>query len=108
MTEARARGSDPETSRTAAHDVESSGVAHDQRQLCLEEVRRHPGQTAAEIAQAVGLERHAPSRRLPELRAAGLVRNGDARTCAVVGRVSMTWWAVVAKKWTGTQGRLFG
>ena len=41
-----------------------------------------------------------------ELRAAGLVVNGEARRCAVVGSASLTWWPA-PKKWTGTQGVLF-
>ena len=88
---ARARSSDPFTSHEAAHDAESSGRASAQRQICLGEVLKNPGKTAAEIAVAVGLERHAPSRRLPELRDAGLVVNGPARVCSVTGRMSITW-----------------
>ncbi len=103
MTEARSRSTDPSTSRDAAHSIERRGVAHAQREKCLAEVRRRPGQTAAEIALQVGLERHAPSRRLPELREAGLVVNGAARKCGVVGSLSLTWWARV-----GGQGVLFG
>lgn len=104
---ARARSTDPATSSAAARSAESSGAASDQRRLCLAEVQRKPGQTAAEIALMVGLERHAPSRRLPELRAAGLVVNGAPRTCRVVGRASLTWWPA-SKQWTGVQRTLFG
>lgn len=50
------------------------------------------GLTAAEIAERTGLERHAPSRRLPELRQAGAVRNGEIRVCTVRGRRSLTWF----------------
>jgi len=88
---ARARNSDPFTSREAACEAEASGRAGAHRQLCLAEVLRKPGQTAAEIAVAVGLERHAPSRRLPELCNAGLVENGPARICNITGRMSLTW-----------------
>lgn len=88
---AKARRGDPETSHQAAREMEDSGRAHGQRALCLEEVKRRPGQTAAEIAAALGLERHVPSRRLPELRAAGLIRNGPARECRVMRRSSLTW-----------------
>jgi len=88
---AQARNSDPFTSHEAAREAEASGRARAHRQLCLGEVLRKPGQTAAEIAVAVGLERHAPSRRLPELRDAGLVENGPARICEVTGRMSLTW-----------------
>jgi len=88
---ARARNSDPFTSHRAACEAEASGRAGAQRQLCLDEVLRSPGKTAAEIAVAVDLERHAPSRRLPELRDAGLVKNGPARICSITGRMSITW-----------------
>lgn len=63
---------------------------------CLEAVIAHPGKTAAEIAVMTGLERHAPSRRLPDLRRAGLVRMGDQRQCSVKNRLSVTWWPRVA------------
>lgn len=88
---ALARTSDPITSHQAARDAERRGVAAAHRLLCLAQVTRHPGQTAAEIAQGTGLERHAPSRRLPELRDDGLVVNGPIRICRVKGRRSLTW-----------------
>lgn len=88
---ARARRGDADTSHKAAVQVEREGTAGTQRRLCLAQVRRSPGQTAAEIAAALGLERHVPSRRLPELREAGVVSNGPSRRCAVMGTASMTW-----------------
>ena len=88
---ARARNSDPATSHIAAGNIECEGRAASQRRLCLAEVRRQPGQTAAEIATAVGLERHVPSRRLPELRQAGFVENGTVRVCTIQKSLSMTW-----------------
>ena len=91
---ARARNSDPSTSHDAATAMERSGIAAAHRQICLEAVRRKPGQTGAEIALAVGLERHEPSRRLPELRDAGLIENREVRFCSVRGRRSMTWYPV--------------
>ena len=94
LPHALARRTDPWTSHAAAAEVEGRSIAAGQRRLCLEEVRRHPGATAAEVAVATGLERHAPSRRLPELRAEGLVSNGPARVCSVQGRASITWWPV--------------
>ena len=101
---ARARTVDSETSHAAAFDIEASGKADTQRRACLEEVRRNPGKTAAEIAVACGLERHVPSRRLPELRDASIIQNREKRRCDVVGRPSMTWYLVEAEK----QGELFG
>jgi hypothetical protein len=88
---ASSRATDPAASAEAAHQVEASGVAGAQRAICLERVRATPGLTAAEIAVEAELERHVPSRRLPELRRAGLVVNGDARDCRVTGNKSLTW-----------------
>ena len=89
---ARARNSDPTTSHEAAATVERGGTASNQRERCLREVRMRPGLTAAEIAIRVGMERHVPSRRLPELREAGLVLNHEARICTVTLNRSLTWW----------------
>ena len=88
---AKSRRTDPVTSRMAASEAESSGRAASQRTICLARVNSHPGRTAAEIAVAAGLERHAPSRRLPELRDQGLIVNGESRICTATGRASMTW-----------------
>ena len=89
---ARARRTDPVTSHFAAEESDASGTAKGQRTICLFEVMKHPGQTAAEIAEAVGLERHVPSRRLPELREMGEVENREVRTCKVMKSRCMTWW----------------
>lgn len=89
---ARSRNTDPRTSFAAALAVEASGGADTQRRRCLQIVRYRPGLTAAEVAELAGLERHVPSRRLPELREACLVSNGPARMCRVMRRRSLTWW----------------
>lgn len=89
---AAARATDPATSFAAARKVERSGAASAQRDTCLRAVLARPGLTAAEIADEADLERHVPSRRLPELRAAGRVRNGEQRECSVMGSTAMTWW----------------
>ncbi len=89
---AEARTTDPPTSHLAAQEAESSGRAATQRADCMECVVAFPGLTAAEIAVKTGLERHVPSRRLPELRAVGSVYNGSSRICNVTGNMSMTWW----------------
>ena len=95
---ARARQSDPISSHMAAQIVESCGAADTQRANVLEYVREHPGQTSAEIAAGMGEQRHMPARRLPELRTAQLVRNGDVRMCAVSRRNGLTWWIVEATR----------
>ena len=89
---AQSRALDPATSRLAAAAIERTGRAEHQRRLCLDAIRRQPGMTTAEVAAVTGLERHAPSRRLPELRVDGLVDNGDPRPCSVMGRLSLTWF----------------
>ena len=86
-----ARSTDPATSHEAALEAERSGRAGNQRTACLTQVQARPGLTAAEIAAATGLERHVPSRRLPELRESGLVENRETRLCRVTGRNSLTW-----------------
>jgi len=92
---AKARRTDPDTSHEAAATVNATGTAGGQRMACLAYLTARPGQqfTAAEIANALGMERHAPSRRLPELRKMGLVKNGPARTCRVQNTQSLTWMA---------------
>lgn len=89
---ASARRTDPATSRDAARWAEAAGVSGDQRATVRAAVERHPGRTAAELAELVRMERHAPSRRLPELERSGAVRRGEPRPCRVVGRRSVTWW----------------
>lgn len=88
---ARARRWDPWTSHAAARRVESTGAASSQRARVLAYVREHPGETAAEIAHGLGMERHVPSRRLPELRRMRMVTSGEARVCRVCGTNQMTW-----------------
>jgi DNA-binding transcriptional ArsR family regulator len=90
---ASSRATDPTTSKEAAERVEASGAADCQRAKCLAVVRATPGMTACEIAEAAGIDRYAASRRLPELRKAGLVVNGLDRKCSVRGTNQMTWFA---------------
>lgn len=82
------RSNDPPTSALAGQTIEASGTARQQRRQCLEAVAAMPGLTAREIEAHIGIKAH---KRLPELRAAGLIRNGPARTCSVSGRLALTW-----------------
>lgn len=86
----RSRATDPATSRAAARS--HCRKAQTQRTQLLAAVRRTPGLTAVELARAVGVDRYAASRRLPELEADGKVEKGDARTCRVNRRSMVTWW----------------
>lgn len=88
---ARARNADPETSHQAAKQIETSGKAGTQRAEVLAVVQKFPGSTAGEIAFYGLLDRHAVSRRLPELREMGKVVNGPARKCRSLGSNAMTW-----------------
>ena len=95
----QARTTDPPTSHAAAEKAEKSGRAKAQRAVCLDCVKWMQGLTAAEIAAYTGLERHAASRRLPELRKAGFVHNGTVtRECRITGNQSMTWWPVLYQR----------
>lgn len=94
---ASARATDPATSHLAARRAEASGAAGCARERIEYYVGQRPGLTAAEIAEALQMERHVPSRRLPELRELGLVHNGEARKCRATGSLSMTWWPGVPR-----------
>ena len=84
------RNSDPPTSALAGRAVESSGSAKHQRAMCLAAVVKTPGATAREIEDRLGIKAH---KRLPELRADGLICNGPTRTCRVSGRQALTWYS---------------
>ncbi|HAA73271.1 MAG TPA: hypothetical protein DCE55_29285 [Planctomycetaceae bacterium] len=73
--------------------MRGSGRAATNRRVCLEAIAAKPGMTAAEVAAYCGMQRHEPSRRLPELRSEGLVHNGTSRICEVTHNKSMTWIA---------------
>ncbi len=84
------RSCDPQTSALAGRHMRTSGMAQRQRDLCLMVVRHHPGLTAREIEARIGIKAH---KRLPELRADGLIHNGPPRACSVSGRMAMTWYS---------------
>ena len=86
-----ARHDGPETSHRAAQRLNESRAVRTQREIVLAALIRNPGSTAAEIAELTGMKRHDPSRRLPEMRKAGLVTNGRERVCRVTGAESLTW-----------------
>jgi hypothetical protein len=90
--QANYRNTDPATSREAAIATERNGEARSAREKLLRAVEVTPGLTAAEYAALLDMERHVPSRRLPELRELRLVWSGRPRVCKAQGRKSMTWW----------------
>ncbi|MCD4825511.1 MAG: winged helix-turn-helix domain-containing protein [Phycisphaerae bacterium] len=79
---------DPPTSALARRELENTGTAARHRQLCLKIVTRSPGLTAREVEDRIDIKAH---KRLPELRAAGLVHNGKTRHCSISNRLAMTW-----------------
>lgn len=82
------RNTDPPTSVLAGHEAEADGSAQRHRAMCFDTVMQTPGMTAREIEDRLGIKAH---KRLPELRRAGMVRNGKSRACAVTGRQALTW-----------------
>ena len=87
------RATDPAPSRIAAEKVTRT-TAQSNRAILLAAVEANPGRTAVELAALTGVDRHEASRRLPDLRRAGLVRNGPDRACSVSGNPMGTWWRV--------------
>jgi len=87
-----ARTSDPITSHIAADAFTASGKRLAQAEIILTYVRRHPGLTAGEYGVMTGLGRVAVGKRLPEIRDAGHITQGDHRKCSQDGTQQMTWW----------------
>jgi len=88
---------DPITSLLAAQDITLSGARSEKKREMVNFLRtcRDP-MTSFEIAMAIGWDRHAAARRLPDARADGLVENGPIRPCRISGRPSITWRVVRA------------
>lgn len=85
----RARRNDPATSHLAAERVKASGALRSHQVAIWSALRRRPGMTYTEIAEATGIERHAVARRLKELEPIWIKR-GEPRSCG--GRPMTTWW----------------
>ena len=96
---------DPETSREAIENLESSGIRATHAEMVLQAVREHPGRTGSEIAKALGLELYQVRRRLSDLKAAGRVQHGEIRACEVNGTRMATW--VLPGQGEVRQGNLF-
>lgn len=87
-----ARASDPRSSHEAAEAITLSGARRKQQGMATAAVASYPGHTSLELAGYSGMDRYVLARRLPECETAGTVRRGQMRTCAVSGRLAMTWW----------------
>lgn len=94
----RARRKDSRSSHEAAAIIEKSGRAAEQLQQVLEGLRRFPGCTSHELAIAIGMDRYAAARRLPELTQlpVPLARKAEPGEhtvpCAVVRRKCCRWY----------------
>lgn len=86
---ARARNADSRPSHEAAALAEFRAGTH--RDIILRYVLSNPGHTHAEIAEATGLKASAVHKRLPELREAGFIFNGEQRMCRINGTLMNTW-----------------
>ncbi|MFC1762946.1 winged helix-turn-helix domain-containing protein [Planctomycetota bacterium] len=85
------RHSDPVTSYHAADEIHQSGRWQSQQQAVLAALKRLGEATSAEVANAMGADRHLPARRLADLRRLGFVEQGRPRRCSVTKRECMTW-----------------
>jgi DNA-binding MarR family transcriptional regulator len=82
---AMSRRSDAETSTRAAERMVASGKLRENQAKVLAALYDNPASTYAEIAEIAGLPQPEPARRLPELRALGLVMAlaAEARDCRI-------------------------
>ncbi len=89
---------DPPTSREAEEKITESGTRERHSAIVLELVRRFPGRTAIELQhQQSGLnwlDEYQIRRRLVDLKAANLVKQGEARACRIRGTKMVTWTVV--------------
>jgi CRP-like cAMP-binding protein len=72
-------------------EMNASGKRATQQSLLFDAVVRYGELTSAELARKIGIDRYIAARRLPELRDAGLIQNGESRKCLVTGRKAITW-----------------
>lgn len=89
-----ARKVDPEPSKLAAAEITKSGKREGQLLAVLALVKKYPRSTSLELSAHSSFDRYVIARRLPELRAAGLVVNRDVRMCQFGGRPASTWEAL--------------
>ena len=100
MKEAKrlSRKTDPASSAEAAEKLVASGAHASQKQRTLAALAKHPGSTSAELGTIMGVSRHVPARRLPDLERDGLVRRGKMRKCIEHGTTAVTWFANKRKR----------
>jgi len=87
-----ARTSDPLSSYQAGERAHKTSRYKNLMKAILRTVQQYPGNTSAEIAAILQVDRHATARRLPELARRGLVYRGAERVCRVTHSRCLTWW----------------
>ncbi len=87
---------DPVTSIDAGEQHAKSGRLSSNCKVALQLVTLYPGKTAVELFNCQGdlgsMQRHEMSRRLADLKNAGLVKQGDPRVCEFAGTKQVTWY----------------
>jgi len=83
--------STPQTSLIAHENADSFRADHCNR--ILKAIKDAPGSTSGEIAYAIGIEKVAVSRRLPEIEKDGAIYRDTARHCAcpMCASKQLTW-----------------
>jgi hypothetical protein len=86
------RTTDPVTSHLAEIEINATGQRATQQQMILDAVVANPGLTSSELTRKLKTnDRYVAARRLPELRNANLLTNGEPRKCMVTNRMALTW-----------------
>jgi CRP-like cAMP-binding protein len=88
---ATARRTDPLPSHIAARMVEATGKAGSHRARLYQAIQSHPGLTCAQLADMIGIDRAAASKRIPELVRAGIVRKVGEVICPLAKTKQGTW-----------------
>ena len=90
------RTTDPETSKLAAQQMINSGAMDTQRAMVYDILVGNQGLTSRELAALSNGDKHQQrqvfSRRLPDLKNLGLVKQGLARLCSECNRKCVTWY----------------
>jgi CRP-like cAMP-binding protein len=85
----------PVTSSQDLLEVSRAGIRAGQKRRLLEVLRGLPEPvTSYELAEAAGMDRYTPGRRLSEMELDGSVRRRGSRPCRITGRIGILWEAV--------------
>lgn len=91
---ALARTTDSSGSHEAAASIVRSGRHAAQKDRTEAAVKRYPGMTSMQLAQATGMDRYMVARRLPDLAKEGRAHRGAKVLCPISNITVCTWWPV--------------